>query len=60
MTDKRWPREEGWVKMAQYINGAEIHSVRNTKSAQVDDFKFKLVSINVSFMQFNVRKKITR
>ncbi len=41
MTDKRWPREEGWVKMAQYINGVEIHYVRNTKSGQVDDFKFK-------------------
>ncbi|UBB14046.1 VENN motif pre-toxin domain-containing protein [Pantoea eucrina] len=41
MTDKRWPREEGWVKMAQNINGIEIHYVRNTKTGQVDDFKFK-------------------
>ncbi|WP_200884327.1 hemagglutinin repeat-containing protein, partial [Dickeya undicola] len=41
MTDKRWPKEEGWVKMAQNINGVEIHYVRNTKTNQVDDFKFK-------------------
>ncbi|MFP1770929.1 VENN motif pre-toxin domain-containing protein, partial [Lonsdalea quercina] len=41
MTDKRWPREDGWVKMAQNINGVEIHYVRNTKTGQVDDFKFK-------------------
>jgi len=41
MTDKRWPREDGWVKMAQNINGVEVHYVRNTKTGQVDDFKFK-------------------
>ncbi|ULR29330.1 hypothetical protein MJO48_12495 [Dickeya fangzhongdai] len=41
MTDKRWPKEEGWVKMAQNINGVEIHYVRNTKTNQIDDFKFK-------------------
>ncbi|EXU75337.1 VENN motif pre-toxin domain-containing protein, partial [Erwinia mallotivora] len=41
MTDKRWPREDGWVKMAQNINGVEIHYVRNTNTGQVDDFKFK-------------------
>lgn len=41
MTDPRWPRSEGWVKMAQNINGVEVHYVRNTKKGQVDDFKFK-------------------
>ena len=41
MTDPRWPRSEGWVKMAQNINGVEVHYVRNTKTGQVDDFKFK-------------------
>ncbi|TLU67072.1 hypothetical protein FFB58_14410 [Enterobacter sp. MF024] len=41
MTDPRWPRTDGWVKMAQYINGVEVHYVRNTKTGQVDDFKFK-------------------
>ncbi len=43
MTDKRWPREDGWVKMSQNINGVEIHYVRNTKTGQIDDFKFKWV-----------------
>jgi len=41
MTDKRWPKEDGWVKMAQNINDVEVHYVRNTKTGQVDDFKFK-------------------
>ncbi|HFD8836840.1 TPA: hypothetical protein ACF67X_004592 [Salmonella enterica] len=41
MTDPRWPRSDGWVKMAQNINGVEIHYVRNIKTGQVDDFKFK-------------------
>ena len=41
MTDPRWPKSDGWVKMTQNINGVEIHYVRNTKTGQVDDFKFK-------------------
>jgi filamentous hemagglutinin len=41
MTDPRWPKSEGWVKMAQNVNGVEVHYVRNTKTGQVDDFKFK-------------------
>lgn len=41
MTDKRWPGSEGWVKMSQNINGIEVHYVRNTKTADIDDFKFK-------------------
>ncbi len=41
MTDKRWPSEQGWVKMAQNVNGVEIHYVRNVNTGQVDDFKFK-------------------
>ncbi|WP_315850855.1 VENN motif pre-toxin domain-containing protein [Yersinia massiliensis] len=41
MADTRWPKEDGWVKMTQSINGVEIHYVRNTKTGQIDDFKFK-------------------
>lgn len=41
MSDPRWPKSDGWVKMAQYVNGVEIHYVQNTKTGQVDDFKFK-------------------
>nr|WP_283092832.1 DUF637 domain-containing protein [Providencia rettgeri] len=41
MTDKRWPGSEGWVKMSQNINGIEVHYVRNTKTGDIDDFKFK-------------------
>ncbi|WP_368936887.1 hypothetical protein [Bacillus sp. SH8-8] len=31
MTDPRWPKEDGWVKMAHNVNGVEIHYVKNTK-----------------------------
>lgn len=41
MTDPRWPKSDGWVKMSQNINGVEVHYVHNTKTGQVDDFKFK-------------------
>ncbi|CAM4157795.1 ALF repeat-containing protein [Kibdelosporangium persicum] len=41
MTDPRWRHEEGWVKMTQNVNGVEIHYVYNTKTRQVDDYKFK-------------------
>jgi RHS repeat-associated protein len=40
MTDPLWPANEGWVKMAQNVNGVEIHYVMNT-IGEVDDFKFK-------------------
>ena len=41
MTDPRWPAADGWVKMAQNVNGVEIHYVENTVTGAVDDFKFK-------------------
>ena len=41
MTDKRWPGELGWVKMAKNVNGVEIHYVYNKNTQQFDDFKFK-------------------
>ncbi|MFC6933770.1 hypothetical protein ACFQHO_27745 [Actinomadura yumaensis] len=41
MTDARWPAKEGWVKMRQNVNGVEVHYVRNTRTGEVDDFKFK-------------------
>ena len=41
MTDPRWLASAGWVKMAQNVNGVEIHYVYNTVSGAVDDFKFK-------------------
>lgn len=41
MTDRRWPSSEGWVKMSQNIGGVEIHYVRNTRTGEIDDFKFK-------------------
>lgn len=41
MTDPRWPASDGWVKMSQNVNGVEIHYVLNTRTGEVDDFKFK-------------------
>ncbi|NGX56746.1 MAG: putative deoxyribonuclease RhsC [Candidatus Anoxychlamydiales bacterium] len=41
MTDKRWPSKNGWEKIAQNIDGVEIHFVRNRFTGLVDDFKFK-------------------
>jgi filamentous hemagglutinin len=41
MTDPRWPASDGWVKMAQNVNGVEVHYVRNTNTGAVADFKFK-------------------
>lgn len=41
MADKRWPKEEGWIKMSNNVNGIEIHFVYNTKTREFDDFKFK-------------------
>ena len=41
MTDSRWPMSEGWVKMANNVNGIEIHFVYNKITHVCDDFKFK-------------------
>ncbi|MED1175556.1 ribonuclease YeeF family protein [Bacillus paralicheniformis] len=41
MTDSRWPKDEGWVKMTKNVNGVEVHYLKNTKTGQFDDFKFK-------------------
>lgn len=41
MTDPRWPAKEGWVKMANNVNGIEIHFVYNPIRGYFDDFKFK-------------------
>ena len=41
MTDPRWPAGEGWVKMAQIVDGVEIHYLYNTVTGSYDDFKFK-------------------
>ena len=41
MTDSRWPATDGWVKMRQNVNGVEVHYVKNTRTGEVDDFKFK-------------------
>lgn len=46
MTDPRWPKSEGWVKMASNIQHAdgtktEIHFLYNTETGSFDDFKFK-------------------
>lgn len=40
LKDTRWPASEGWVKMQQVVNGVTIHYVRNTKTGEIDDFKF--------------------
>jgi len=40
MTDPRWPATDGWIKMAQNVNGVDIHYVRNTITGAIDDFKF--------------------
>lgn len=41
MTDSRWPAKEGWIKLRQRVRGVNIHYVKNTKTGQYDDFKFK-------------------
>lgn len=44
MTDPRWPASAGWKKYSKNINGVKIHYVFNTKTGQVDDYKFKLLT----------------
>ena len=41
LKDSRWHSDDGWVKVQQKVNDINIHFVRNTKTGQVDDFKFK-------------------
>jgi hypothetical protein len=41
MTDPKWRAEDGWVKMANNVNGVEIHFVYNKRLNAYDDFKFK-------------------
>lgn len=46
MTDRRWPQEEGWVKMSWYNDPfkIEVHYVAQWKNGiieAIDDFKFK-------------------
>lgn len=40
MIDPRRPPSEGWGKMAQNVNGVEIHYVINMIIGAFDDFKF--------------------
>lgn len=40
MNDPRWPSNEGWIKMANNVNGIEIHYVYNQTIKIFDDFKF--------------------
>lgn len=45
MTDPRWPKEQGWIKMAYNSNNTEIHYVAKVIDGNfvaVDDFKFKI------------------
>ncbi|MHC5392092.1 hypothetical protein [Listeria welshimeri] len=46
MTDKRWPSEDGWVKMQNVVTledgtKVNVHFVYNKITGQFDDFKFK-------------------
>ncbi|EJQ94094.1 hypothetical protein ACU80K_10980 [Bacillus mycoides] len=41
MTDPRWPKEGGWVKMAHNVNLVAIHYFKNTRTGEFDYFKFK-------------------
>ncbi|WP_315450980.1 hypothetical protein [uncultured Treponema sp.] len=43
MDDKKngWFASDGWIKMAQNVNGIEIHYIHNTKTGIYTDFKFE-------------------
>lgn len=41
MTNTKWSKEDEWAKMAHNVNGVEMHYVKNTKTGEFDDFKFK-------------------
>lgn len=40
-TKNGWLANDGWVKMAQNVNGIEIHYIKNTITDIFTDFKFK-------------------
>ena len=40
-TKNGWLAKDGWVKMAQYVNGVEIHYIYNQITKVFTDFKFK-------------------
>jgi hypothetical protein len=40
MSDPRWSSQDGWIKMAQYVNGIEIHFLYNPITKAFADFKF--------------------
>jgi hypothetical protein len=40
-TDPRWPRDKGWVKMEQTVDGVDIHYQYQTTTGAVDDLKVK-------------------
>ena len=46
MTDPRWHRSNGWVKMTRTVKSGgediQVHYVRNTRTGDVDDFKIVL------------------
>ncbi|WP_420367105.1 RHS repeat domain-containing protein [Curtobacterium sp. L1-20] len=46
MTDPRWLGVRGWDKYRQNVNGIEIHYVVNRFTGDVDDFKFKLPTVD--------------
>ncbi|WPC42727.1 hypothetical protein [Clostridium sp. JS66] len=46
MGDKRWPQEEGWVKMQSIVKNSDgsqtvVHFDYNKVTGAFDDFKFK-------------------
>nr|WP_280839695.1 Hint domain-containing protein [Micromonospora sp. A200] len=40
-TDPRWPRDKGWVKMEQTIDGIDVHYQYQITTGAVDDLKVK-------------------
>lgn len=40
-TKNGWLAKDGWVKRVQNVNGVEVHYIKNTKTGEETDFKFK-------------------
>lgn len=40
-TDPRWPREKGWTKMEQIVDGEDVHYQYQSGTGAVDDLKIK-------------------
>ena len=40
-TKNGWVAKDGWVKRVQNVNGVEVHYIKNTKTGEETDFKFK-------------------